>query len=191
MTSAEPFPLLLDEPDVDGDIVSGVPVTRGPLATEEFGGSGVLGFGTEQQQELQQQSEPVAVGGVAASNGPGAVRGAATSSRTGSVRRSVLQKQGGLGQRGASTHPFDPGIPKYKMLPVRPENEPDTVWGGYDEENEEEQGGYSSSNSSSNSSTSSSTRLDERWDGTSSFPFDRGKTSPAFPRHDMFECSIA
>ena len=91
--------------------------------TEEFGVSGVLVFGTQQRQEGQQhQSEPVAVKAVSASNGQGAVRGVVTSSGTGSVRRSVLQKQGGLGQGGASTPPFDTGTPKYEMLPLRPEN---------------------------------------------------------------------
>ena len=91
VTSTEPFPLLLDEPDVgDGDVVSGVAVRREPLVTEEICGLGVLGFGTQQQQEVQpqqQQSEPAAVRAVAASDGPGAVRGVATSSGTGSVRR--------------------------------------------------------------------------------------------------------
>ena len=127
-------------------------------------------------RQQQQQCEPVAVWAVAASNGPGEVRAVATSSGTGSIRRVVLQQKRGLGQRGASTRPFDPGTPKYSMPSLRPENEPSTVWGGYDEEHQEEQGDYSSSGSSSNSSsTSSSKRLDKRWDGTSSFPFDRGK----------------
>ena len=41
VTSAEPFPLLLDEPDmVDGDF-SGVAVRREPSVTEEFDGWGV------------------------------------------------------------------------------------------------------------------------------------------------------
>ena len=175
VTSAEPFPLLLDEPDVvDGDD-SGVAVRREPSVTEEFGGSDVLGFGTQQQREKQQQqrekqqqqqtAEPVAVGAVAASNGPGEVQTMPISSGTGSIGRVVLQQKGGLGQRGASTRPFDPGTP------------------------EEEQGDYSSSGSSSSnssstsSSTSSSKRLDQKWDGTASFPFDRGKISRALPRH--------
>ena len=93
---------------------------------------GVLGVGTQQQQEVeqqQQQSEPAVMGAVTTSNGPGAVRAMATSSGTGSVRRSVLQQQGGLGQRGASTHPFAPGTPKGRMPPVRPEDEPGRLKG--------------------------------------------------------------
>ena len=51
MTSAEPFALLLDEPDVvDADVVSGVQVRGEPLVTEVFGGPGVLGFGRQQHQ---------------------------------------------------------------------------------------------------------------------------------------------
>ena len=119
----------------------------------------------------------------------------ATSSGTGSVRGSVLQKRGSLGQRGASTRPSDPGTPKYIVRPLRPENEPGTVLGGYEEQHEGEQGAYSSDSSNNSSNNSSSTsnikRLDGKWDRTSSFPFDRGKTSTTFPRHDMFECSIA
>ena len=152
-----------------------------------------MGFAKQQQQKVQQQevqkqqSEPVAVGAVAASNGPGEVRAVATSSGTGSIRRVVLQKKGGSSQRGASTHPFDPGTPKYSMRSLQPENEPGKVWGGYDEEHEEKQRGYSSSDSTNNSSsTSSSKRLDGRWDETSSFPFDRGKISPALPRHIIY-----
>ena len=124
VTSAEPFPLLLDEPDVvDGYVVSGIAVRCEPVFFLIIGGSGALGFGT-------QQSELLAVAAVAASNGPGAVQGMATSSGTGSVRRSVLQKRGGLGQHGASAHPFDSGTPKYNISPLRPETEPGTVWGG-------------------------------------------------------------
>ena len=44
MTSAEAFPLLLDEPDVvDGGVVSGVAVRRETIVTEEFGGPGWFG----------------------------------------------------------------------------------------------------------------------------------------------------
>ena len=142
-----------------------------------------------QQQEVQQQeqSEPVAVGAVATSNGPGDVRAVAISSGTGSIRRVVLRQKGGLSQRGASTHPFDLGTPNYRMPSLRPKNGPNTVWGGYDEEHEEEQGDYSSSDSSSNSSsTGNSQRLDGRWDGTSSFPFDTGKAPPAFLWHVIY-----
>ena len=58
VTSAEYFPLLLDEPDiVDSDVVSDVAARREPSVTEEFGGSGVSGFGTQQQREMQQQQE--------------------------------------------------------------------------------------------------------------------------------------
>ena len=77
VTSAEPFPLLLDGPDVvDADVVSGVAVRREPLVTEIFGDSGVLGFGMRhqqqaQQQKQQQQSEPVAVGAVPLAMGRG------------------------------------------------------------------------------------------------------------------------
>ena len=73
VTSAEPFPLLLDEPDVVHGDVSCVAVRREPSVTEGFGNSVVLGVGTQQQQEVQQQqrSEPVAVGAVAASMGRG------------------------------------------------------------------------------------------------------------------------
>ena len=48
---------------------------------------------------------------------------------------------------------------------------------GYVVDNEEQQGdGSNDSSSNISSSTSSNNRLDGRWDGTSSFPFDRGKT---------------
>ena len=57
----------------------------------------------------QQPFEPVAVGAVATSNGPGEMRAEAMSSEAESIRRVVLQQNGVLGQRGASTHPFDPG----------------------------------------------------------------------------------
>ena len=88
----------------------------------------------QQQQPLQQQCEPVAVGAVATSNGPGDVRATAMSSGTGSIRRVVMRQKGGLGQRGVSTHRFDPGTPNYSMPSLPPENEPSTVWGvGYDE----------------------------------------------------------
>ena len=70
------------------------------------------------------------MGAVAAGNGPEEVRAVAISSGTGSIRRVGLQQKGGLGQRGASTHPFDPGTPQYSMSSLRPENEPSTVWGG-------------------------------------------------------------
>ena len=58
-------------------------------------------------------------------------------------------------------------------------------------QHEEEQGAYSSDSSNNNSSTSNGKRLNGRWHGASSFLFDRGKSSPTFPRHDMFKCSIA
>ena len=82
----------------------------------------------------------------------------------------MSQKQGGLGQRGASTYPLDLGTPKYNMPPLRPKNEPGTVWRGYDEDSEQERGDNSSSNSSSK-------LLDERLDGTSSLSFDPGNVS--------------
>ena len=107
---------------------------------------------------------------------------------------------GEFGPERISTHPFDPGKSKGGTITlIHREGGRGTVVGemsvkesGYDEENEAEQGGYSVNDSSnSGSSTGSSKRLDGRWDRTSSFRFDRGKTSPAFPRHDMSECSIA
>ncbi len=117
-----------------------------------------------QQQQHLQESEPVAVVAVAASNRPGDVRTVAISSETRSMRKVVLQQKRALGRRDASTHPFDPGTPKYRMLSLRPENE---LGGGHDEEHEEQQEDYSSS-------TSNNKRLDQRWDGTSSLPFGRG-----------------
>ena len=68
VTSAEPFPLLLDEPDVVDAGVPGVAVGREPSVTEELGDSGVLGLETQQQHEVeqqQQQSEPAAMETVA------------------------------------------------------------------------------------------------------------------------------
>lgn len=88
-----------------------------------------------------------------ASNGPGEVRTVATSSGGGSIRRSVLHQKGSLGQRDASTHPFDPGTPKYSMLPLRPENRPGTVLGGYKRKHDVEQGGGINDSSSNSSST--------------------------------------
>ena len=53
VTSGERFTLPVDKPDmVDGDVVFDVAVRREPSMTEKFGGSGVLGFGTQQQQEV-------------------------------------------------------------------------------------------------------------------------------------------
>ena len=158
---------------VDGD-VSGVAVRPEPLMTEEFGGSDVLGVGTRQHQgveQQQQQSEPVTVGAVAISNGPGAVRTVATSSGPWSVRRSVLPHQEGF----ASTHPFDPGTPKHSMPPLRPKNEPGTVGGGMTRETRRTMG--------VEAAATAAAKVWMRWDGTSLFPFDRGKTPRALPWH--------
>ena len=99
-----------------------------------------------------------------------------------------------LGQKGVSTHPFDPGKSKgVTMVLIRREGRRGTAVGemGVKEREylvaHEEQG----HRSSSSSSTSSSKSLDDRWDGTSWFPFDRGKSLRALPRHCMFECGIA
>ena len=104
--------------------------------------------------------------------------------------------QASLGQKGVSTHPFDPAKSTgVNMTSIRREGWWGTVGGEHVKGNEEGHRGYSSDRSSNSSSTSSSTksskRLDGRWDATSSIPFDRGKTPRALPWHVMFECSIA
>ena len=102
-TSADLLPLLADEQDmVKNSVFPGVTVRRESSVTEEFGGSGVLRFGTNQQQEGQQQqeqqhSEPVVVGSVSGSNGPGEVPAVTTSSGRASIRSVFFQRKGSLG----------------------------------------------------------------------------------------------
>ena len=95
---------------------------------------------------------------------------------------------GDLGSKGGINAPIRPGKSSgVTITPIHRERWQGTVGGvskemGYEQEHEQEQGD-DSHDSSSNSSTSISKRLDGRWNGTSSFPFDRGKTHGALPRH--------
>ena len=95
--------------------------------------------------------------------------------------------QASLGQKGVSTHPFD--ARKWKgvtIILIHRESRRSAAVGemsakerGYVVEHEEQGKG----SSTTSSSTSGSKSLDGRWDGTSSFPFDRDKTLRALPRH--------
>ena len=170
---------------LDGDIF-GVAVKPEPLVTEEYGGSGVLGVG--RQQPLQQPSSSSSKGGKGGGVQHlvwGGLGGGTQSSCRGGVGNGGWQAS--LGQKGVSTHPFDPEKSKgVTMMPMYREGRRSTAVGemsvkerGYVVEHEVEQG----DGSNSSISTSSSKSLDETWDGTSSFPFDRGKTPRALPRH--------
>ena len=139
--------------------------------------SGGFGVGTQQQQQLQQreggqqqQSELVAVVAVATVKGTGVVEAVVIGSGTWAVWRSMLRHQKGFGRRGAPTHPFDPG----KL---------GTVGGRYVEDEwqrDSSRSGVEGPNGSSGRS-SSRTWLNGRWDGTSTFPFDPGKSQRHSP----------